>query len=132
MVPPIPVDSQLEQTLTLFYSQQIDGYQAILRRIEQLPQKFEADPGKAEGMEGKYLFVIDGEGTWAVTITEGGMEVTEGACDDAGCTIKVAGEDWNAIIAGELETTTAFMTGKLQIEGDMSMAMKLPPLLGDL
>ena len=53
----------------------------------------------------------------------------DGAADT---TIKVAWEDWQAMAAGQLDGMTAFMTGKLRIEGDMSNAMQLQGVLAKL
>jgi putative sterol carrier protein len=47
----------------------------------------------------------------------------------ADCTIKLSLEDLEALISGELNPTTAFMTGKIKIEGDMSVAMALSQML---
>ena len=47
-------------------------------------------------------------------------------------TIKVAWDDWQAMAAGQLDGMTAFMTGKLKIEGDMSNAMQLQGVLAKL
>jgi putative sterol carrier protein len=47
----------------------------------------------------------------------------------ADCTIKLSLEDLEALISGELNPTTAFMTGKIKIEGDMSIAMALSQVL---
>ena len=51
---------------------------------------------------------------------------------DADTTIKVAWEDWEAMAAGQLDGMTAFMTGKLKVEGDMSNAMQLQGVLAKL
>jgi putative sterol carrier protein len=58
-------------------------------------------------------------------------QVTEedGAADT---TIKVSWEDWQKMAAGELDGMTAFMTGKLKVEGDMSNAMQLQGVLGKM
>ena len=48
---------------------------------------------------------------------------------DADCTIGVSLEDLQSIIAGELDPTGAFMQGKLKVDGDMSVAMKLGQVL---
>ena len=53
----------------------------------------------------------------------------DGAADT---TIKVAWDDWQAMAAGQLDGMTAFMTGKLRIEGDMSNAMQLQGVLAKL
>ena len=37
--------------------------------------------------------------------------------------------DFAAMIGGQLDGMTAFMTGKLKIEGDMGVAMKLQSIL---
>ena len=50
----------------------------------------------------------------------------------ADTTIKVAWADWEAMTAGQLDGMTAFMTGKLKVEGDMSNAMQLQGVLSKL
>lgn len=47
----------------------------------------------------------------------------------ADCTIRLSLSDFEDLLSGELSPTTAFMTGKLKIEGDMSIAMSLQQLL---
>lgn len=47
----------------------------------------------------------------------------------ADCTVVVAKDDLESMSRGELDPTMAFMTGKLKINGDMSVAMKLQPIL---
>jgi len=47
----------------------------------------------------------------------------------ADCTVIVSKVDLEAMAQGDLDPTTAFMTGKLKINGDMSVAMALQPLL---
>jgi putative sterol carrier protein len=58
-------------------------------------------------------------------------QVTEddGAADT---TLKVSWADWQAMAAGQLDGMTAFMTGKLKVEGDMSNAMQLQGVLSKL
>jgi putative sterol carrier protein len=51
---------------------------------------------------------------------------------DADTTIKVAWEDWEAMREGKLDGMTAFMQGKLKVEGDMSNAMQLQGVLAKL
>jgi len=50
----------------------------------------------------------------------------------ADTTIKVSWDDWQAMAAGQLDGMTAFMTGKLKVEGDMSNAMQLQGVLAKL
>ena len=78
---------------------------------------------------GKRVKLDFGEGV--ILLDGAGEQVTEedGAADT---TIKVAWDDWQAMAAGQLDGMTAFMTGKLKIEGDMSNAMQLQGVLAKL
>ncbi len=49
---------------------------------------------------------------------------------EADCVISITMADFQAMTAGELDPTSAFMMGKLKVDGDMSIAMKLQGLLG--
>lgn len=51
---------------------------------------------------------------------------------DADTTIKVAWADWEDMSDGKLDGMTAFMQGKLKVEGDMSNAMQLQGVLAKL
>jgi putative sterol carrier protein len=49
---------------------------------------------------------------------------------DADCTISLKLADLDALTKGELDPTTAFMMGKLKVQGNMGIAMKLQSLFG--
>jgi putative sterol carrier protein len=53
----------------------------------------------------------------------------DGAADT---TIRVSWDDWQQLAAGQLDGMTAFMMGKLKVEGDMSNAMQLQGVLAKL
>lgn len=48
---------------------------------------------------------------------------------EAQCTMVLSLENFMEMAEGKLNGTTAFMTGKLKIQGDMGIAMKLAPIL---
>jgi putative sterol carrier protein len=97
--------------------------------FESLPSR--ADAGKLAGMSNSYLFDIEGEGQWAVAVRDGGITVSEGAgAGDEDATISTSSETFEQIVAGNQNPTTAYMTGKLKIKGDMGAAMKLQKLFG--
>ena len=50
--------------------------------------------------------------------------------NDATCTVGMTLDDLESMMGGNLDPTVAFMSGKLRVEGDMSIAMKLQGLLG--
>jgi putative sterol carrier protein len=51
---------------------------------------------------------------------------------DADTTIKVAWSDWQDMTDGKLDGMSAFMQGKLRVEGDMGNAMQLQGVLAKL
>ncbi len=53
----------------------------------------------------------------------------DGASDT---TIKVSWADWEALASGQIDGMTAFMQGKLKVEGDMSNAMQLQGVFAKL
>jgi putative sterol carrier protein len=86
-----------------------------------------ADPEKTAGMNNSYLFDIEGAGQWLVQVNDGAIDVSEGG-GEADTTITTSEESFLAISRGELNPTSAYMTGKLKIKGDMGAAMKLQKL----
>ena len=86
-----------------------------------------ADESKLAGMSNSYLFDIEGEGQWLVSVADGKIDVVEGG-GDADATITTSADTFEKIVAGEQNPTTAYMTGKLKIKGDMGAAMKLQKL----
>jgi len=85
------------------------------------------DPSKTAGMTNSFVFEIDGAGTWKVDVDDGSVSVVEGA-GDADATISATEETFQKIASGDLNATTAYMTGKLKVRGDMGAAMKLSRL----
>ena len=86
-----------------------------------------ADASKTAGVNNSYLFDIEGEGQWKVDVRDGNVSVREGT-GEADVTITTTGENFDKIVAGEMNPTTAYMSGKLKIKGDMGAAMKLQKL----
>ena len=74
---------------------------------------------------------LDFGGEGAVMLDGAGEQVSEDN-GDADTTIKVSWDDWQAMAAGQLDGMTAFMTGKLKVEGDMSNAMQLQGVFAKL
>ena len=85
------------------------------------------DEAKTAGMTNSYLFDIEGAGQWVVAVDDGDVDVRQGP-GEADATITTSEESFLAISRGELNPTTAYMTGKLKIKGDMGAAMKLQKL----
>jgi len=66
-------------------------------------------------------------GSDGVIVVDGQNVSTENA--DADCTISLTKDDFESLMAGDLNPTMAFMTGKLKVAGDMSIAMQLSQVI---
>lgn len=81
--------------------------------------------GKMDGgFDGSVKFVIEGEG--AIMVDSDGVRAGD---DEAECTMTADAETFEAILSGDMNPTSAFMTGKLTVDGDMGTAMKLGSVL---
>jgi putative sterol carrier protein len=91
--------------------------------FETLDQRFKADGSK--GVKAIYQFNLDPSGTWHVAVDDGSFTVHEGASDSPTTTFIMKGDDYVAMVNGDLNGQMAFMTGKMKIKGAIPMAMKL-------
>ncbi|MBX3566835.1 MAG: SCP2 sterol-binding domain-containing protein [Rhizobiaceae bacterium] len=74
--------------------------------------------------DGSVKFDTGGDGV--LVIKDGEISTTDVPTD---CTISLSLDDLEALIAGDLNPTMAFMTGKIKVAGDMGVAMALSKLL---
>lgn len=72
------------------------------------------------GFDGVAKFVISGEGS--IIVDPSGVRAGDEAAD---VTLTAEAEVFQAMLAGEMNPTTAFMTGKLTVDGSMGLAMQL-------
>ena len=74
--------------------------------------------------DGSAKFEIEGVG--AVVIDSDGARMSD---EDADVTLSADADTFQGIMSGEENATAAFMSGKLKVDGDMGMAMKLGSVL---
>ncbi|MFX0023270.1 MAG: SCP2 sterol-binding domain-containing protein [Candidatus Hermodarchaeota archaeon] len=65
----------------------------------------------------------DADYKYWVKVGEGSVDYGEGEAEDPAATMKAAGVTWAGLGSGELEATSAYMSGELQIEGDLQAAI---------
>ncbi len=75
--------------------------------------------------DGTAKFVIEGEGS--VIVDENGAHAGD---EEADVTLTASVETFEAMMAGDMNPTSAFMSGKLAVDGDMGKAMQLGTVLG--
>ena len=92
--------------------------------INKLPAAF--NPDAAQGTECVLQFNTS-KPSYA-TIKDGACTVAEGTAASPDVTLTIADEDLVALMTGELNGMTAFMTGKLQLDGDLMLAQRISSL----
>jgi len=93
-----------------------------------MPQAF--NPTAAEGLKAVYQFEVGGDENFVVHLTIADQQCTlhEGPASKPDVIIRTPAEVWLRISRGELEGPQAFMSGQYQVEGDLSLLMKLSAL----
>ena len=76
------------------------------------------------GFDGTAKFIIEDEGS--IMIDENGARAGD---DEADVSLSATADTFRAILEGDQNPTAAFMTGKLKVDGDMGLAMKLSGVL---
>ena len=97
--------------------------------FEQIGQRISTDPDRTRTeIAGTFKFVLTGDdaSTWIVDCKDVGVRQADEDCD---VTITVGGDDLVSIANGSLNAMQAFMMGKLQVDGDVGLAMKLQQIL---
>jgi putative sterol carrier protein len=79
---------------------------------------------KIGSFDGSVKFVIEEEG--AIMLDSDGIRAGD---EDAECTLTASSDTFEGILSGNVNATTAFMTGKLKLDGDMGQAMRLGGVL---
>ena len=92
--------------------------------LQEITDRFKAAVGADSGLGKTLKFDLKGDGFIHI---DGGSVTNEDLPAD--CTIVVSKDDFEAMGEGKLDPTMAFMQGKIKVNGDMSVAMKLQPLM---
>jgi putative sterol carrier protein len=101
--------------------EECDMLDPLAKALEALREKT-----RGETLEGSVK--LDFTDLGALRLDEKGARMDDGS--DADCTIIADLETFRKMFDGELSPTGAFMTGKIKIDGDMGVAMKVASLLG--
>ncbi|KAL6051986.1 sterol carrier protein 2 [Balamuthia mandrillaris] len=103
--------------------------------FEELAKKVASDASLVSKVGAIYCFVVKGDQgqtrSWTVDLKNGAGSVREGDGAKADCTVSLSDSDFADLFAGKLDPQSAFMTGKLKVQGNMALAMKLNHLFGE-
>ena len=97
--------------------------------VQQIIAQMGSTLGANSGLGGILKFDFGDAGSVLVDGKASPNTVSDGAGKTADTTISVSLADFEKMVKGELDGTSAFMQGKLRVAGDMGLAMKLGPIL---
>ena len=102
----------------------------IQQVFEGMPTSFQS--AKAGNINASVQFNLTGEGggTWTVKIADGKCEMVNGPAEAPTATVTAAASDYLALVRGELNAMSAFMSGKIRIAGDMGLMIKFQSWFG--
>ena len=100
----------------------------IKELFDSLPSKLDKD--EAEDLDAVYQFDLKGAqgGQYQVFVQNGMCVVKEGAHAAPHVTLSMTGEDCIKVLNGQLSGPAIVMSGRLQISGDLGLAMQLKSL----
>ncbi|TKB59867.1 MAG: SCP2 sterol-binding domain-containing protein [Nitrospira sp.] len=100
--------------------------------FDSLPSKLDKDA--AEDLEAVYQFDLRGNqgGQYHLLVHNGTCVVKDGTHTDPHVTLSMTGEDCIGVLNGHLSGMTMAMSGRLQITGDIGLAMQLKSLFPNI
>ncbi len=96
--------------------------------LDAITEQLRTRVGEDSGLGAKVKFDFGGDGVVFIDATASPNTVSNDDIE-ADCTIAISVSDFESLMAGDLDPTTAFMMGKLKVDGDMGIAMKLSSVL---
>lgn len=84
-----------------------------------------------QGVDVTYGINLTGEGsaTYLLALKDQHALVSEQETTSADCVLTMSVDDFYKLLIGKLNTTAAYMTGKLKVKGSLGLALKLESIL---
>ena len=96
--------------------------------FQELPQHF--DPAAADGLSAIYQFDLSNPhgGQYHLLVKDGTCTVGQGVHPDPHVVFSMSGEDCLGVLSGRLDGQSVFMSGRLRVTGDLTLAVMLKVL----
>lgn len=98
---------------------------------EAIDTRLNEEPEPYQGMNTTYSFNLSGEdgGQFGLIFSNGHVETIVGVLDEADCTLSLSVKDFKKLLNGTLNSAASYMMGKLKVDGNLGVALKLEKLL---
>jgi putative sterol carrier protein len=87
------------------------------------------DPERARRLGASYRFDIEGAGSWRLEAQGDELVITESDAP-AECVVRTDERTFLRIVSGEQSPMGAYMRGKVKVEGDLGLALRLRDVFG--
>lgn len=103
---------------------------SVIAELNEKVGKINSNPEHIQNEKNRvYQFNIDEIGPVQLLIKNGQVEVVEGTTNDPEVTLKLSEKNFSKLLRDDLNTTVAFMTGGLKVDGNIGLALKLQEIL---
>jgi putative sterol carrier protein len=109
-----------------------DEWTVELKRRLNDSDAFRAAAGSTNATIQNVIATSDGQKRYWIKIADGGVDLGAGHAEQADATIEQDYDTAAALARSELNPVTAFMTGKIRINGSMMLLMQLQGALTEL
>lgn len=121
---------QGEDRLELLSGGPVTQEMSVTRWLRSLPERFL--PQVAGGFDATIQFSFPGEeGAEAhIRVAQGSLTLVYGQCDNPDLYVEADPASWLSLVNGQVSPEDLFLSGKLQVSGDMTLAMRLADVIG--
>lgn len=105
--------------------------QSIDEIWEQITRLMNEHPEPHQDSECVYQFDLSGEmsGTYQLILNKGKVSVEQGSPYSSECRLIMDFNEFKQLLFGQLNSTMAYMMGKIKVDGSLGLALKLETLL---
>lgn len=83
-----------------------------------------------DGVAAHYAWILEPSGTWDLVLRDTPTVESRSSSEQLpDLEIRLSDEDFVALVQGSLNPQVAFLSGKIKVAGDISIALRLAPLL---
>ncbi|EHQ91650.1 SCP2 sterol-binding domain-containing protein [Desulfosporosinus youngiae] len=103
---------------------------SVRAELQELVAKMNANPERIASEKDRVFQInLEESGALQIIFKAGHVDIAEGANPDAEVTLILNEKNFSKLLNDKLNTTMAFMTGSLKVEGKLGLALKLQEIV---